>query len=99
MTFQRFEPPGYRLEGAAEAPAGDRRDGKVYVYDDDIVLAVNVALATGRPLLVSGPPGSGKVVAREVRRERHRLALLRERRHLAHRRRATCSGRSTPSGA
>ena len=60
MTFQRFEPPGYRLEGAAEAPAGDRRDGKVYVYDDDIVLAVNVALAIRRPLLISGPPGSGK---------------------------------------
>ena len=60
MTFKRFEPPGYRLEGAPEAPAGDRRDGKVYVYDDDIVLAVNVALAIRRPLLISGPAGSGK---------------------------------------
>ena len=39
---------------------GDRRDGKVYRYTDDIVLAVNVALATGRPLLVRGPSGSGK---------------------------------------
>jgi MoxR-like ATPase len=40
----------------------DRRDGEVYVYGDDeqIVLAVNVALATGRPLLVFGPAGCGK---------------------------------------
>ena len=43
---------------------GDRRGKAVYVYDDDddgdIVLAVNVALATGRPLLVAGRPGTGK---------------------------------------
>lgn len=43
-----------------EPPAGDLRDGSVYVYEDEIELAVNVALATGRPLLVCGPPGSGK---------------------------------------
>ena len=30
------------------------------MYDDTIVLAINVALATGRPLLVSGEPGTGK---------------------------------------
>jgi MoxR-like ATPase len=40
--------------------AGDRRDGLVYVYSEEIVLAVNVALATHRPLLVRGPSGSGK---------------------------------------
>ena len=39
----------------------------VYVYTDPIVLAVNVALATERPLLVTGPPGSGKsTLARHV---------------------------------
>ena len=38
----------------------DRRDGAVYVYDDQIILAVRVALATGRPLLVRGPSGCGK---------------------------------------
>jgi MoxR-like ATPase len=38
----------------------DRRDGRGYVYDEKIVLLVNVALATGRPILVSGPSGSGK---------------------------------------
>ena len=31
-----------------------------YVFSDDIAIAVDVALATRRPLLVSGNPGSGK---------------------------------------
>jgi MoxR-like ATPase len=46
----------------AQPTTVDRRDGKIYVYDDvgEIVLAVNIALATGRPLLLSGPSGSGK---------------------------------------
>jgi len=39
---------------------GDRRDGGVYVYDEGTILAVRVALATGRPLLVRGPSGCGK---------------------------------------
>jgi MoxR-like ATPase len=43
------------------ARVGDRRDGSVYFYDPpSIVLAINVALAAGRPLLVAGPPGCGK---------------------------------------
>ena len=52
MIFQnaRFDPGS----GAEPGTAG-------YVYHDRrIVLAVNVALATGRPLLVTGLPGSGK---------------------------------------
>jgi MoxR-like ATPase len=39
---------------------GDRPSSTVYVYTEQIVLSVNVALATGRPLLVRGPSGSGK---------------------------------------
>ncbi|GGV47668.1 ATPase AAA [Kitasatospora herbaricolor] len=38
----------------------DRRDGLVYVPSPEIELAVEVALATGRPLLLRGEPGSGK---------------------------------------
>jgi MoxR-like ATPase len=38
----------------------DRRDGSVYVWNEELELAVNVALATERPLLVRGPSGSGK---------------------------------------
>jgi MoxR-like ATPase len=36
------------------------RDDRVYVYSDEIVFAVNVAIATRRPLLVRGESGSGK---------------------------------------
>jgi MoxR-like ATPase len=42
---------------------GDAAPAQVYVYDTDtgrIELAVNLALATGRPLLVRGVPGTGK---------------------------------------
>ncbi len=31
-----------------------------YIFSENIILAINVALATGRPLLVRGVPGSGK---------------------------------------
>jgi len=43
---------------AVDAP--DRRDGLVYVMSAEVELAVRVALATGRPLLLRGDPGSGK---------------------------------------
>ncbi|MBZ5626525.1 MAG: AAA family ATPase [Acidobacteriia bacterium] len=57
-----FDPSDYRLGGAdAGTKRGlDVRDGSVYVYEDEIKLAVRVALATGRPLLLLGAPGSGK---------------------------------------
>jgi MoxR-like ATPase len=66
MTYKKIfdptAPPAAAPPGPRRAPsrAGDLRDGEVYVYEDEIVLAVNVALATGRPLLLYGPPGSGK---------------------------------------
>src|SRR5689334_6166751 len=47
--------------GGRRATLGDERTGSVYVYSDpQIELAVNVALVTGRPLLVRGPSGTGK---------------------------------------
>ncbi len=65
MQFDRkfFDPdqPGRpRARPDASKEAGDRSDREVYVYADKIILAVNAALAAGRPLLVEGPPGSGK---------------------------------------
>jgi MoxR-like ATPase len=61
-----FDPLAARAARSEATPAGlDLRDGSVYVFseplDEDLsVLAVKVALATGRPLLLCGPPGSGK---------------------------------------
>lgn len=53
-------PPGRDIGGRADT-AGYAADHEVYVFDDEeVVLAVNVALKTGRPLLLFGPPGSGK---------------------------------------
>jgi len=49
--------PGARFAPGAGAEPGTR--GYVY-HDHRIVLAVNVALAVRRPLLVTGVPGSGK---------------------------------------
>jgi MoxR-like ATPase len=54
----------YRPKYFDQLPAGGvlkRADGVLpYVFDDGIAIAVDVALATGRPLLVSGNPGCGK---------------------------------------
>lgn len=41
-------------------PLGDRRDGLFYHYTPEIKLAVRVALAVGRPLLLLGSSGCGK---------------------------------------
>ncbi|MEV0220069.1 MoxR family ATPase [Streptomyces sp. NPDC050704] len=38
----------------------DPRDGRIYDLSQDLRLAIDVALATDRPLLLSGEPGSGK---------------------------------------
>ena len=64
MAYKKiFAPEAVERAAAPEAAAGslgDQGGGSVYVYTERIVLAVNVALATGRPLLVRGPSGSGK---------------------------------------
>src|SRR3712207_4111930 len=69
MQFKRkfFNPrpdPEPSEKDGTRVLSGDRRDTPIYDYgeDDDghIILAVNAALAAGRPLLIEGPPGSGK---------------------------------------
>jgi MoxR-like ATPase len=62
---ERFHPNRVErraMPGAHGATLGpDRRGDAVYFYhDQDIELAVNAALVTGRALLVSGPSGCGK---------------------------------------
>jgi MoxR-like ATPase len=48
------------LTGPVREGGLDRRDGRAYVMTEELSLAVAVALATGRPLLLRGDPGSGK---------------------------------------
>jgi len=63
-----FDPQPTQMFRENEQLANDR-DHSIYVYTDEIVFAVNVALATGRPLLVRGPSGCGKsTLARNVAR-------------------------------
>jgi MoxR-like ATPase len=50
-----------RQQRPGDSESGYAKDEGVYVFDDDrLVLAVNIALKTGRPLLLFGPPGAGK---------------------------------------
>ncbi|MEU8761552.1 MoxR family ATPase [Streptomyces sp. NPDC048659] len=51
----------------------DPRDGFVYHMPDDLQLAVDVALAADRPLLLSGDPGSGKSSLAPYHARRHGL--------------------------
>lgn len=61
-----FAPRKPLLQPTGKPAVGrDLRDGLFYVFTEPVerdptVLVVNVALSTGRPLLLSGPPGSGK---------------------------------------
>jgi len=79
LSYKKVFDPGttesFELSASDERAANaalhavDRRDGSVYVYDEEIILAVNVALTTKRPLLIRGPSGSGKSsLARNVAR-------------------------------
>lgn len=70
-----FDPPDeWRAENATPRGSIDLRDGSVYVFHNpNVKLAVNVALATGRPLFVRGASGSGKSsFARSVARQMQR---------------------------
>jgi MoxR-like ATPase len=48
------------FDSLTEAELEDRFEAADYVADDRTVTTVNLALSLGRPLLVEGPPGSGK---------------------------------------
>ena len=69
----QFEIPDDRAYKGIGTAFGDRRDGRVYLYNPEVRTAIGVAQAIGRPLLLRGPAGSGKsslapFVARQLRR-------------------------------
>jgi MoxR-like ATPase len=53
-------PKVYRRPSTDPNAVGDAAGGLNYVFTEELALAVNVALATRRPLLLRGAPGSGK---------------------------------------
>ena len=64
FTPRYFDPEkagGVKVDerGSVSFRSGER-PGDVYVYNPRTILTLNVVLATGRPLLISGEPGSGK---------------------------------------
>lgn len=67
-TFEKFEPEKIndkRKEYAKfvddeSASIADGGGGALYVYHSNITMAVNLALAVNRPLLIRGPSGCGK---------------------------------------
>ncbi len=63
FTAKYFNPEArggiLQSDGRVAFRAGDNPED-LHVYDPKTILALNVALATKRPLLISGEPGSGK---------------------------------------
>ncbi|QSQ24124.1 MoxR family ATPase [Pyxidicoccus parkwayensis] len=57
---RHFDPKPVEYPREPSLLAGDQRRAVTYVYSEEIILRVNVALATQRPLLVRGPSGTGK---------------------------------------
>lgn len=55
-----YKPKHFRLHPSGVWPGIKKPKIPPYVFTDEIAIAVDVAFATQRPLLVSGPPGSGK---------------------------------------
>lgn len=55
-----YRPKKFKLAENGIHRKGEDLDHPPYVFTDRIAIAVDVALATGRPLLISGSPGSGK---------------------------------------
>lgn len=53
-------PEAYSRHADDENALGDAAGGLSYVFTTELALAVNAALATRRPLLLRGAPGSGK---------------------------------------
>jgi MoxR-like ATPase len=60
LTYKRLFDPDAPSTPRDHAPLADRAARQVYVFDEYTILAVNVAMATGRPLLIRGESGVGK---------------------------------------
>jgi MoxR-like ATPase len=69
LTYRKLFDPGLPPKGCAETHeiVADRAPAQAFLFDEYLVLAINIARATGRPLLLRGDSGVGKTsVARAV---------------------------------
>ncbi|MCY7330210.1 MAG: MoxR family ATPase, partial [Saprospiraceae bacterium] len=61
MDFKLYQPEGDPRPMPDFAPLSDLlSDAGTYLPSEELVAAVNVALALGQPLLLTGEPGTGK---------------------------------------
>lgn len=67
MNYNRLFNPAARIRTNAPRAGLADESNVDYVYSEKVILAVNLALATKRPLFVSGPSGCGKTsLAKDV---------------------------------
>lgn len=61
---ERYKPryPLFAYPGKESLWPGDERFPQPYLFMDEAAVAIDVALTIDRPLLVAGPPGSGKTM-------------------------------------
>ncbi|WP_226005771.1 AAA family ATPase [Natrinema salinisoli] len=71
------ETPRTPVETLSESVIRERFERQNYVADDRVVTTVQLALQLGRPLLVEGPPGSGKTELGKVLAEGFDTELIR----------------------
>ncbi|MFW5397654.1 MAG: dynein-related subfamily AAA family protein [Candidatus Accumulibacter regalis] len=55
-----YTPRKFELDADYCVRRDDKRHIRPYIFPETAVIAVDVALATNRPLLIAGPPGCGK---------------------------------------
>lgn len=58
--MSQYRPKHFKLPKGYRYPGSETLKIEPYIFTERIAIAVDVALATGRPLLVAGPPGCGK---------------------------------------
>ncbi|PCR90664.1 AAA family ATPase [Natrinema ejinorense] len=71
------ENPVLPVDAISESGIRERFERQNYVADDRVITTVQLALQLGRPLLVEGPPGSGKTELGKVLAEGFDTELIR----------------------